>query len=191
MSRFEGVRAAALAAILACGPGAPDDTTSATDTTSTTGTTTGDATTTTGALTTSGTSTTGSTSTTDVEPSTGPGTTEAGVCVVDPATDTCTDACSLYIDCCKCVGQTRPIVDPQECTIAAGIVTAACFWGVLGLRLDGQGLEQRDSCADLDAQWTQTQQGGDIVLELCGDTCAAYLDGKFAELKIEMFCESP
>jgi hypothetical protein len=202
MSRRTGARAAALAAILACGPGAPDETTAAGDSTSTTGatsttsTTSGDATTTTGLGTTAasttgvlttGDITTGDGSTADVDPSTS--TTEPGVCVADPAAGVCTDACTLD-ECCLCSGKTLAIRAPTSCTIAAGIVTAFCPWSPEGLRLDGEWLMEGWSCDDPGVQWTQMPQDGDIVLVLCGDTCAAYLEGKFTELKIDMFCEA-
>lgn len=197
-----------VAVALACGPLAPAETTgepestssstaapesTSTATTSTTGATTGAPVTTGEPATTDPTSTptttaaTTTTTTTDAS-STGPPA-DSGVCIADPAAGICSESCDHWIDCCRCGDHTIAITDPQECRIALGIVADHCPWGAWNLRLDGQFMDQGSDCDEPDAQWTQSVQDGDRVIDLCGDTCAGYLDGKFAEMQIEVFCE--
>jgi hypothetical protein len=196
-----------VALALACGPGAPGETTAEPESTSgsttapeptATGTTT-DAPVTTGEPATTDATTTATTTTATTGATTTAATTDAsstgppadsGQCVVDPAAGICSESCDLWSDCCKCDGQTIAITDPQDCSIAAGIVTSLCPWWIDSVRLDGQNLAQGNLCDEPGAQWTRSEIAGDIVITLCGDTCAAYLDGKFAELKLGIFCEA-
>lgn len=196
MTRLASVLIAALT--LACGPKEPDDTTTGTtsETTSASTSTTSTTTTSTGApATTSGDdpipgTTTSATTSASTEAT---ATTELGPCVVDPANDICSAACDESADCCKCNGQTF-LPDPmaQSCTLAMGIVTAFCHWGVDNLWMDREWLpvNEPDQCDAATSGWTQFGQNGDIVIELCGQTCTDYLAGKFEMLQAGMFCES-
>lgn len=194
--RLPWTGAAALAVSLACGPIAPSDTDTGATTSAQTSTA---APTTSGATDPTTTSTTHAGSTgadpssgsTGAPGSTGEATTEPGVCIADPATDTCTEACDFWSDCCRCDGQTIAIDSPTECTLPAGIVTAVCPWSINAVSLDGQHLDGgwQDGCGP-DAQWVQYEQNGDLIVELCGDTCTAYLAGAYKALEIHMFCEA-
>ncbi len=204
-------QAVVLAAALACGPVAPAEMTAAGVSASTTGSSTaadagtgpgptaGEPTTTapdtlassdtsTGRTTSTGSDTAGTDPSTGSGTSTGAATTDPVVCIADPAAGICTEGCNHLADCCRCEGRTLAITEPSECKIAAGIVTAFCPWSIDGIRLDGEPQSESSDCADAEAIWMQSPVDGDIVIELCGDTCAAYLDGKFAELRIDMFC---
>lgn len=201
---------ALLAVALACGPVAPGETTgsggsSSTDATATSsGTATGGPSTGSGAATgepatggaVTGTDTamtetgamTTDTATTGAASSSG-GFDDTGVCIADPAKGICSESCDYWNDCCQCEGKTLTPMGATECTIAMGIVTARCPWSLWGVRLDGKSLDPLFACSGMEPGWTSYPQDGDIVVELCGDTCAAYLAGAFATLELEMFCE--
>ena len=204
--RTTGLRGCSVlfAAAVACGPGAPEETTGPAGTTSTTGTstTTGASTTTPEPTTASATTadpTTGThVATTDASTSTSTSTTDSsssgdiddtGVCMVDPKAGICSDSCDDWNDCCQCEGKKLTPMGATECTIAMGIVTAVCPWWVWNVRWDGEPLQQLDACGGSEPGWTQHPEDGDIIVTLCGDTCAAYLQGSFAELDLDMFCE--
>ena len=108
---------------------------------------------------------------------------------LDPQAGICSDSCRYWNDCCQCEGKQLTPMGATECTIAMGIVTAVCPWWVWNVHWDGEPLQQLDACDESEPGWTQHPEDGDIVVTLCGDTCAAYLQGTFAELDLDMFCE--
>jgi len=199
---------------VACGPGAPEETTGSAGTTTSTATgsssapdgastgstaTTDNPTTggpptgapTTGAdPTTTDASATTSTSTTTPESSSIGGVNDTGVCMVDPKEGICSDSCDDWLDCCQCAGKTVTPMGATECTIAMGIVTAVCPWSVWNVYWDGEFLQQLFTCDGSEPGWTQRPEDGDIVVELCGDSCAAYMQGSFGELHLDVFCEA-
>lgn len=194
---------ASLAALLlACGPESPDS--AVTDSTGAASGTGSPETTTTTATTTT-TTTGGAVTTSGVDPLTGTGappdptmseettgTTAPGPCVADPASGTCTDSCDHWLDCCKCNGQ-EFFPDPMasDCTLAMGIVTAACPWSVWDLRWDGEWVPEvaPDQCAVTESGWYQEGLDGDLIIRLCGQACTDYLAGEFTMIKGDMFCE--
>lgn len=186
----------ALVVGLACGPTPGASTSSDGEATSSSGTGEATGATTTGE-TTSTTPTSGS-ATTDSTTETGTGavsstgddaTTAVGECVVDFAQGLCSEACDVFRDCCKCDGQTLLPGATESCVIATGILTDKC-WSVNNVRLDGMALTQGGECGEPDVMWVQFGQGGQQIVELCGDACATYLAGGFGELELEMFCEA-
>lgn len=188
------------ALLLACGPRSPDSAdTGSTGAGSETGSreTTTATTTTTPVTTTTTATTTGVITTTGVDPITGTdagttGTTAVGPCVADPASGTCTDGCDWWLECCKCNGQ-EFFPDPRasECTLAMGIVAGACPWRVDNVYWDFDWLPALDAeqCPAAQTGWHQFEQDGDIIIQLCGQSCTDYLAGKFTMIKGGMFCE--
>lgn len=116
-------------------------------------------------------------------------TTAVGECVIDFELGLCSEACDGLRDCCKCDGQTLLPGATESCAIATGIVHDQC-WDVNGVRFDGMLLAEGNECGEPDVMWVQFGQGGQQIVELCGDACATYLAGEFGELELEMFCEA-
>ncbi len=108
-----------------------------------------------------------------------------GPCVVDPANGICSEACDFWTDCCKCDGQIL-LPDPlaSNCTLAMGIVRSECPWSVNDMVWDGKELSGLENCAGAVSGWTQFEQDGDIIVELCGQTCTDYLAGEFRTLEV-------
>lgn len=199
------------AAMMACGPEAPGNTTGeggttatatatatsgpATDGSSTRSSVTMDAPTTDAPPTGEPLTTTDTATSTTTEPATtgehssSSGINDTGVCMVDPAAGLCSDSCRQWTDCCQCDGKLVTPTGATECTIAMGIVTAVCPWSVWDVFMDGEPQNHHDACDGAKDGWAQ-HVDSDVTVELCGDTCTAYLQGSFAELKLDMFCEA-
>ncbi|MFY0538984.1 hypothetical protein [Nannocystis pusilla] len=124
--------------------------------------------------------------------STGDATTAVGECVVDPAQGLCSEGCDAIEDCCKCNRPTPLPTDVGGCAIPSGIVATLCPWSIDEVRLDGEPLAEGESeCGEPPGMWVQYEQNGDRIVELCGEACATYLSGSFAELVMEVaFCEA-
>lgn len=206
------LKPALLAALLACGPKSPDgagtestgaasetgsrettSTSSTSTTTTTTGTTSDVAITTSGVDPLTGTGSPPNPTMSDETTGETTGTTAVGPCVADPAAGICSEGCDASSDCCRCGGH-EFFPDPMasECVLAMGIVTATCPWDVDNVYLDDQELPRRESfeCAAAESGWYQEPLNGDIVIHLCGQSCADYLAGNFELLRGGMFCEA-
>ena len=199
------------ALLLACGPKSPDSagtestgaasetgsrettSTSSTSTTTTTETTSDVATTTSGVDPLTGTGSPPNPTMSDETTGTTTGTTAVGPCVADPAAGLCTEGCDAWNDCCQCDGQ-EFFPDPMasECVLAMGIVTATCPWNVDNVYLDDEPLPglNPEQCAAAESGWYQEPLNGDIVIHLCGQSCADYLAGNFKLLRGGMYCEA-
>ncbi|MCY1009727.1 hypothetical protein OV079_30015 [Nannocystis pusilla] len=180
---------------LACGPSTPGGSTGSTGAstsassggTTSSGTSSGDPVTTAG-----GTVITPTGEATGTTSSTGDATTAVGECVVDPAHDLCSEGCDAIEDCCKCNRPTPLPPDVGGCAIPSGIVATLCPWSIDEVRLDGEPLAEGESeCGEPPGMWVQYEQNGDRIVKLCGEACATYLSGSFAELVMEVaFCEA-
>ncbi|PCC69576.1 hypothetical protein SAMN02745121_06384 [Nannocystis exedens] len=188
---------------LACEPSTSGDTTGSTGASTSSSTSTSGATSTStsedgptassstrGGVTT-GPDTTGEPTSTSTTSSTGDATTATEECIVDPSQNLCSAGCDLFRDCCKCGDTTALPKDLGTCVVPTGIVAAACHSEILSVRLDGASLAEGEvDCSEPNVMWVQYEQGGDYVVELCGDACAAYLGGSIGELVMEVFCEA-
>ncbi len=71
------------------------------------------------------------------------------------------------------------------------IVTDLCPWKVDTVYADGSALDGHGfGCDGAASGWAQYFDGTDIVVELCGETCAAYLAGEVREVEALPFCEA-
>ena len=66
-----------------------------------------------------------------------------------------------------------------------------CPWPVDHVTMDGENVPQAPGpCDAATPGWTQFEQNGDIIIELCGPTCTDYLAGNFKTLEASPFCEA-